>query len=272
VAEPPCATPGGTVDCTYLGRSGRPAHKWLLQDDGTVDEGGTLLTPWTASFDASAITVTANVELTTCGHTASCGSIPHGDDSDSTVSSFLDVIQLDAQGNTCRETHTGAQTDVITIRQHHYNIVYSLPNVPVVDTCGSTKFRVRVSMRWVSGNVVKIDGIRTDPLTHTNAVAVNSAYTYPALSKPTLSGGKMTLKWTDQSSKEDAFAVFRISPDGTTLSELADLPTPNKEGKSETITFVDNTPSNVPNSQCYEVVAYDYNAVWRGADSDIVCA
>lgn len=177
--NPPCDTAGQFATCTYLGEPGGPTQRFVLDNDGSVNkDGSSPLSPWTAASNATAINVTANVELTECGHTASCGGRTHDGDS-GTVSSYFQVTQLNALGNTCNSTQTDAQTDVIDKYQHHYNIAYSLPNVPVLTSCGSTNFRVRVIVQWVSGNSIKIDGSRTDPLAYTNAVAVNSSYSSP---------------------------------------------------------------------------------------------
>jgi beta-lactam-binding protein with PASTA domain len=43
-------------------------------------------------------------------------------------------------------------------------------------------------MTWVSGNSVKIDGTRTDPLVHTDAVAVNSVYAPATSTVPIMVG------------------------------------------------------------------------------------
>ena len=95
----------------------------------------------------------------------------------------------------------------------------------------------------------------------------------PVLAVPTLSGGKVTLSWTDESTNEDAFAVFRVKPDGSIVSELADLSTPNKAGAGETVTTVDAAPVADPAQRCYEIASYDNNATAGvGGDSDIVCA
>jgi hypothetical protein len=94
----------------------------------------------------------------------------------------------------------------------------------------------------------------------------------PVLGLPvSAAGGKVTLSWTDQSTQEDGFGVFRVKPDGTMVSMLADLATPNKTGTGETMTTTDSAPVANLAQQCYEVYAYDYNAVWVGAKSDIVC-
>ncbi len=132
--------------------------------------------------------VTANVELTTCGHTASCGD-RRGDSSQSTVISHLEAVQLDAAGQLCNVTRSSNRTDVIDVIPHHYNIAYSLPSVPVLAVCGgSRKFLVRVYMEWVSGNVVKVDGSAPDPLAMTNAFMINSYYAPTTTTVPSVIG------------------------------------------------------------------------------------
>jgi len=94
----------------------------------------------------------------------------------------------------------------------------------------------------------------------------------PVLSRPTLSSsGQVSLSWTDGSTQEDAHAVFRVKSDGSILSELADMPTPNKAGTGETITKTDTAPVTNAPQRCYKVFAYDYNAAWVGAQSDVMC-
>lgn len=177
--NPPCDSAGQFATCTYLGEPGGPTQRSILDNDGSLNnDGSSPLSPWTADPNATAISVTANVELTECGQTASCGGRKHSGDS-GTVSSYFQITQLNAQGNVCNSTQTDAQTDVINEYQHHYNIAYSLPNVQVLASCGSTNFRARAIVQWVSGNSIKVDGTRTDPLVHTNAVAVNSSYSSP---------------------------------------------------------------------------------------------
>jgi hypothetical protein len=134
--NPPCDSAGTLASCTYLGESGGPTQRFLLDNDGSVNnDGSSPLAPWRAADNATSIAVTANVELTECGHTASCGGRRHDGDS-ATVSSHVEAVQLDAQGNACRVTRSDDQTDVIGILNHHYNIAYGLTSVPVLATCG----------------------------------------------------------------------------------------------------------------------------------------
>lgn len=153
-SNPPCDSAGdsaGTSNCKYLG-PGEPDRATDLLDENSV--------PWTAAYNATTVTATANVELTTCGHTASCGG-RRGDSSGSTVASYLEVIQLRADGTTCTSRQGPPHTDFIAVNPHHYNIPYhDLPAIPILNTCGSRNFQLHVHIAWVWGNTVKIDGAR----------------------------------------------------------------------------------------------------------------
>jgi hypothetical protein len=80
--------------------------------------------------------------------------------------------------------------------------------------------------------------------------------------------GKVSLTWIDESTNEDAFAIFRYTTGGTLVAEAADLPTADKPGTGKTGTFVDTSPN--PAAPCYGFIAYDYNGTW-GQSSDLVC-
>lgn len=85
---------------------------------------------------------------------------------------------------------------------------------------------------------------------------------------PGAAAGTKKLTWTDMSTAEDAFAVFRYSTAGQFISEAADLPTTDKPGFGGTVTFTDTTPSAA--APCYLVEAYDNNGLIAGA-SDVLC-
>lgn len=148
-----CSSDGRSGECLYLGSGDGPNGAHLLDNAAS---------PWTAANSSTSIGVTANVELTECGHTASCGGREHDADN-ATVSSHLRIIQLYPNGSACNETRSVERVDRIDIYHHHYNIAYPSVPVPVLATCnGSRRFRVFVDMRWLSGNSVKIDGSRQD--------------------------------------------------------------------------------------------------------------
>jgi hypothetical protein len=154
--NPPCDSPGTLPTCLYLGPGQARSSAFLLDDDGTPRR------VWTAAANATAAAATANVELTTCGHTASCGG-RRGDASGSTIDSHLEAVQLNSAGQPCRTTSTAELTNFIGNTPHHYNIQYQLANIPIESSCGTRDFILRVAVQWRSGNVVKIDGFRPEP-------------------------------------------------------------------------------------------------------------
>ena len=187
--NPDCNSPGDWPTCRYLGTSGGPKEIYIFGNDGTPRY------EWTAANNATAVGVTANVELTTCGHTASCNRL-ETDPKQAKVSSRLEVIQLDPQGNSCKVTVSNERIDEIGIIEHHYNMSYDLPSVPVLVTCGGLrKFLVRVHVRWISGTPVKIDGTRPDgpgSVAYTTALAVNSSYAPATATVPSVVGLSQT--------------------------------------------------------------------------------
>jgi PASTA domain len=169
--NPDCDPRGEWSTCTYLGDPGGRREAYLFADDGTPPY------QWTAAADATQVGMVANVELTTCGHTASCGGRRHDADH-STVTSSLEAVQLNAAGQVCNITRSAPRTEVVGIIPHHYNIARQL-SAPVLPTCGSRRFMVRVYMQLVDGNPVKIDGSVPDavaPVASTTALAYNSVY------------------------------------------------------------------------------------------------
>jgi hypothetical protein len=80
----------------------------------------------------------------------------------------------------------------------------------------------------------------------------------PELTRPVAySDGKVTLTWTDESTNENGFAVFRVTPAGTLLGEVTDYRNVNTAGVGGSLTVVDGTPVSDPSQRCYQVVSYD---------------
>jgi hypothetical protein len=171
--NPDCDPSGTYQTCRYLGVDRIPSEVNVFYNDGTP------LKRWTAATFAANASMTANVELTTCGHTASCGSLQPSDFDHSTVTSYLEAVQVNGQGLFCHATQTTPQTDVIGVIPHHYNIAYLLPSVPVLTTCGSRDFYIFVHVGWVDGNPVKIDGSTGPHQSQTNAFAINGTSSLP---------------------------------------------------------------------------------------------
>lgn len=165
-----CDSEGKLPTCVYLGDGMAPRTFRLF------DQGVTPRQPVVVADNVTEVSAYANVEVTTCGHTASCAGYEF-DYSSSTVVSHVEVVQLDRQGFICQVTSSPDQTDIIGIIPHHYNIVHRFDHVPVSAACGRSVY-VRVVLTWVAGNPVKIDGTRPDPAgtqVNTGAFLFNSA-------------------------------------------------------------------------------------------------
>ena len=93
-------------------------------------------------------------------------------------------------------------------------------------------------------------------------------YGSPVLSQPTVSGGHVALSWTDESSNEDNFVVWRMKADGTVVSEASDQTSANKAGFGETNAFTDTAPD--PSAPCYAISAYDIVGSFERS-SDYLC-
>ena len=174
--NPDCDSEGNQPTCSYVGGSNRP-EMWIFQNDGTP------LDFWEAARNATAASVTATVELTTCyRHTLSCKDDHEGSSDGSTVSTHLELVQLTGDGlGICRVNSSPDVTYAISGNAHHYSIPYELDNVPISATWGSRRSQVYIDIKQVSGNPVKIDGTRPglEPETdeaETHAFAFNSAF------------------------------------------------------------------------------------------------
>ncbi|UWE08371.1 hypothetical protein [Actinacidiphila bryophytorum] len=150
--NPDCDSPGKLSSCTYLGGP-HPVQSFLLQDDSSA------VKPWTAAPNAATADFSAVAGLTSCFHgTASCLSTDWGDSSGSQVTSHLEVVQLTAAGAPCNVTRSTNAASSFSKETHHFTIPYQLDDVPVLTSCGSRDFTVRIFMHLDSGNPVKIDG------------------------------------------------------------------------------------------------------------------
>ncbi|MER6434694.1 hypothetical protein ABT272_45460, partial [Streptomyces sp900105245] len=159
--NPPCTSVGLDQTCTYMGGSSKPKEFNVFHDDALAL--GEQPFTWTAD-GANNVNARANVAVTTCSNSLSCenGAIK-GNSDHSTVDSYLEVTQLDAKGQPCNVTRSPQQRDVVKEDPHHYNIAYHLEEIPNLRSCGSNNFRMKVHLKWIDGNILKIDGLSTDP-------------------------------------------------------------------------------------------------------------
>lgn len=167
--NPACDSNGTYSTCTYLGAGTSTA--WVFYTDGTP------VYKWAAASNATGVQALANMTVTTCyAGTASCKSSidpyekPRG--TNSVIDVRFEVIQLDATAHTCRLTSTTTSRRTIRDDAHHYTAYFSLSNIPVDSTCGTRNFIMRVYVKHVSGNPIKIDGVQGST-SLTNGIAMN---------------------------------------------------------------------------------------------------
>ncbi len=167
------------LDCDEWGDYGpatskRPAS-WCLYLDGAsnlqqlyvFDNDGSPPKVWEAPSDAAFVDASDSLMLTTCYYgTGSCTS----DNSESwwthlvdnpigtVVDSHLELTQLNSTGGVCNLTQSPEERSTVGNAPHHYMIYHSLSAVPVYPECGSRQFKLRISVKYISGNPIKEDG------------------------------------------------------------------------------------------------------------------
>jgi hypothetical protein len=174
--NPSCDSKGEEPTCRYVGGAAGVPSLYVFDNDGTGRP------MWRVADNATSVNFSANVELTSCPEgTLSCPDVYEGDSDKAVVVSHLEAIQVTPDGGVCKVAQTSDVTSEISNHAHHYMVKYDLSNVPVSATCGTRRFYVRVLVRSVSGNPVKVDGTRPGlRLSLTNAIATNSTFAAPA--------------------------------------------------------------------------------------------
>ncbi|MFI1016128.1 hypothetical protein [Streptomyces sp. NPDC020965] len=169
--NPNCASNATTGTCTYVGNAPTNTDSWVFYDDGTP------VHQWQAHPDAISVSAQANLGLTTCyTKTKSClsgmWSGPKGPGA--VVDTRFELIQLNTTGHTC-VTHNDAATRTISDDAHHTAAYYALNNIPIEASCGTRTFVMRIYVKHVSGQTVKIDGAQSNGLTPlTSGIAFNN--------------------------------------------------------------------------------------------------
>jgi len=168
--NPACESADSAGACTYVGDGAARRDAWVFYDDGTP------VHKWQAHPDAVSVSAQANLELTTCYHaTASCAVVmqvyPRG--KNAVVDTRLEFIQLDATGHACR-THSTTARRTVTDDAHHAVGYSSLTGIPIDSACGTRTFLLRVYVKHVSGQTVKIDGTQSGITSLTNGIAFNN--------------------------------------------------------------------------------------------------
>ncbi|MYT57966.1 hypothetical protein GTW29_14795 [Streptomyces sp. SID7834] len=168
--NPACESDDSAGACTYLGGGAARPDARVFYDDGTP------VYKWQAHPDAVSVSAQANLELTTCYQgTASCAAsmevYPRG--KNAVVDARFELVQLDATGHACRTNSVTARR-TITDDAHHAVGYSFLTDVPIDPACGTRTFLLRIYVKHVSGQTVKIDGIQSGATSLTNGIAFNN--------------------------------------------------------------------------------------------------
>ena len=197
--DPPCDAPGDTTPtaannfsaCVYL--AGASNLKQIYVFDNGSNGDGSEAQVWFAPPETAFVDASASIMLTSCHYqTSSCPA----DDSQSwwnyiheagtvnggTVDTHLELIQLDPDGKACMANQTPEERWFVGNAAHHNMHYFSLSNVPVYPCNGSRQFKLRISVKYVTGVPLKLDGN-----TWTHGFVVASA-TGTALPVPQLVG------------------------------------------------------------------------------------
>ncbi|MET7364675.1 hypothetical protein ABZS61_02405 [Streptomyces sp. NPDC005566] len=167
--NPACESADTSGSCTYVGEGAVDPDAWVFYDDGTP------VHKWKADSTATSVTAQANVELTTCYKgTASCadGMDQYARGTNAVVDTRFDFVQLDTTGHACR-TYSTASRKTITDDGHHYVAYFALPRMGIEAACGTRTFIMRVYVKHVSGQTVKVDGVQNGATSLTNGIAFN---------------------------------------------------------------------------------------------------
>jgi PASTA domain len=155
--------------CLYLGGASHQLQLYVFDNDGSPPK------IWQAASDAAFVDASDTLLLTTCySGTRSCTNGNGGQDSGTVVDSHLELIQLNYAGQACNITKSPEERSTVGNHPHHYMIYHSLLAVPIYPQC-SRMFKLRLSVKYVSGNPVKIDGSNY-ATSATHAFAINSFY------------------------------------------------------------------------------------------------
>ncbi|MGW5292094.1 hypothetical protein [Streptomyces bacillaris] len=168
--NPACESADSGGACTYVGTGPARRDAWVFYDDGTPTR------RWQAHPDAVSVSAQANLELTTCYHgTASCATAmqAHPRGKNAVVDARFEFIQLGTTGHACR-THSTTARRTVTDDAHHAVGYSFLTGLPVDPACGTRDFLLRIYVKHVSGQTVKIDGVQSGVTSLTNGIAFNN--------------------------------------------------------------------------------------------------
>jgi hypothetical protein len=94
--------------------------------------------------------------------------------------------------------------------------------------------------------------------------------TAPTLDPVQVSGTTVTLRWTDRSSTEDTFEIFRRDPTSGSLSRIGAMASTSRAGTGQTYTFADTVVAG--SRRCYEIAAHHYHRTGINYSNDVCTA
>jgi PASTA domain len=219
--------PNPQAPCVYLGGASGQQQVYEFENDGSPVQS------WQAPEDAAFVDASDSLMVTTCYYdTGSCTA----DNSESwwnhifdnpggsVVQSHLELIQLNPDESVCNTTASPDQISNVGNAPHHYMIYHSLADVPVYPCNGSRLFKLRIFVKYLSGNPVKIDGSSygagKSTFTHAYAFKSSSGTAFPI---PYLIG--LTENEANDAIAASGYAVLPVSsslstaPAGTVISQ-----------------------------------------------------
>ncbi|MCH0541980.1 hypothetical protein I3F58_20900 [Streptomyces sp. MUM 203J] len=168
--NPSCESADPDGRCTYVGDGTAAQDAWVFYRDGTPVQ------KWQAHPAAATVSAQANLELTTCYKgTASCADTmeEYARGRNAVVDLRFEFIQLDRTGHACR-THSTSTRRTVTDDAHHYAAYLRLSDLRIESDCGTRTFLMRVYVKHVSGQTIKIDGTQKGVTSLTNGIAFNN--------------------------------------------------------------------------------------------------
>jgi hypothetical protein len=114
---------------------------------------------WSPPQSAAFVDVTDTMEVSLCGDQSdSCPGHWQSGDRTSLVSTYVELVQLNAANGVCQTADSPIQQTTINSVEHHYVIYGRLIAVPVYPSCGTNQFHVRLYIKSMSGSPVVVDG------------------------------------------------------------------------------------------------------------------
>lgn len=212
--------------CIYLGGPLGKSDIYEFENDGSP------VHLWEVPPGTAFVAADANIQVSVCYYqTGSCApaysenALQHiADPGGTEVESHMELIQLDSLHQVCNVTESPDHLTWIDNNSHHYVLYYSVRNAPYYPGCGSDLYKIRVYLKYLSGNPLKIEGSSLLPeqtiFTHAYVYTSAKGEAVPVPDVLTLSQGAATASITDSgytvSTVTDA---LNTAPSGSVIAQ-----------------------------------------------------